>query len=398
MVSSANSRMRRLWLNIHLWIGLALAALLVPISLSGALLVWHDEIEALIYPSRYAVTKGESLPPSQLMANAVAAVGQEYQPFVIRMPEDAGPVIVNVRPGRSERGERGERGERRQDAQAAPGAPAPRPRVVSVYLDPASGRVLDAVEFRSTFFGFLHRFHENLTIPDYSGRAIVGWVGVGMLLMLLTGIYLWWPRNGAFLLGFRWRRGPATSFNLHHMLGFWIALPLAVVSLTGVYLGFPQQGRDLLSSVAPMTPQQRGGFGAPPMRQMNLNPEKAIAAALFVGDGARVAAVFVPTQQNQTWRVQLRSDAEAGVMTVTVDDKTGEATKVTRLSGDRVAQWIRWIHEGSHSGVIWQIIVFLCGIFPTVFAITGVMIWLRSRAAGKMRIALSPIPRADPAE
>ncbi|HTS42402.1 MAG TPA: PepSY domain-containing protein [Xanthobacteraceae bacterium] len=47
----ANGRMRRLWLNIHLWIGLGLAVLLVPISLSGALLVWHDEIEAGYQPS-----------------------------------------------------------------------------------------------------------------------------------------------------------------------------------------------------------------------------------------------------------------------------------------------------------------------------------------------------------
>jgi len=47
----ANGRMRRVWLNIHLWIGLGLAVLLVPISLSGALLVWHDEIEAGYQPS-----------------------------------------------------------------------------------------------------------------------------------------------------------------------------------------------------------------------------------------------------------------------------------------------------------------------------------------------------------
>ena len=30
-------------------------------------------------------------------------------------------------------------------------------------------------------------FHENLTIPNYSGRQIVGWAGVGMLIMSLTG-------------------------------------------------------------------------------------------------------------------------------------------------------------------------------------------------------------------
>ena len=37
-----------------------------------------------------------------------------------------------------------------------------------------------------------------------------------------------------------------------------------------------------------------------------------------------------------------------------VDDRSGTASPVTLLSGDRTALWIRWIHEGSHSGVLWQ--------------------------------------------
>lgn len=380
MVLSANGRLRRLWLNVHLWIGLGLAALLVPISLSGALLVWHDEIEALLNPSRYSFTDGQALPPTQLMASATAALGREYQPVAVRMPQaDGAPAIVNVREGRR-------------------GAEGGRPRVMSVYLDPATGRVLDTVEFRATFFGFLHRFHENLTIPEYNGRDIVGWVGAGMLVMSLSGLYLWWPRNVSFRRGLRWRRGPRVSFNLHHLLGFWIAIPLAVVSLTGIYLGFPQQGRQLLSAVAPVTPQQRGGFGGAPMRQMNLDADKAMAAALGTEGGARVSAIFLPTQQNQNWRVQLRSDSQAGVINVIVDDKSGAANKVIPLSGDRAAQWIRWIHVGSHTGPVWQVIVFLCGIFPTVFAVTGTMIWLRSRRTAKAGAAIRPLAQLDAAE
>ena len=95
----------------------------------------------------------------------------------------------------------------------------------------------------------------------------------------------------------------------------------------------------------------------------------------------RAAAVFLPTQQNQAWRIQLRSPDSEALTTVMVDDRSGALTKVTPQSGDKIAQWIRWIHEGSHSGLIWQILVFLCGVLPTVFAITGTMIWLRSRSA-----------------
>lgn len=72
--------------------------------------------------------------------------------------------------------------------------------------------------------------------------------------------------------------------------------------------------------------------------------------------------------------------ADGGV-TVMVDDRGGRAAStIVPQAGDRAASWMRWIHEGSHSGPIWAVIVFLTGVFPTIFAITGVIMWLRKRA------------------
>lgn len=373
--------MRRIWLNIHLWLGLGFALLLVPISISGALLVWHDHLDAILNPSRYAVTHGQSMPPSALLASAGRSLGNGFEPIVVRLPEGAGwPATVMAREQR-----RGEGGGR--------------PRLVTVYLDPPTARVLGTAEFRNSLIGFLHRFHENLTIPEYSGRAIVGWVGVGMLVLSLSGIYLWWPRNGAFMRGLQWRRGPATSFNLHHMAGFWIAIPLAVVSLTGVYLGFPQQSRELLGSVAPMTPQQRGGgFNAPLLASPRLDPDRVAELATANATGVRAAAIFLPAQQAQSWRVQVRNGDSEQLSTVMVDDRSATATTVQQQSGDKIAQWIRWIHEGSHTGPVWQFLVFLCGVLPPAFVVTGTMIWLRKRKARAGDRGMARVPQMDAAE
>jgi uncharacterized iron-regulated membrane protein len=374
----ARSRLRRLLLNVHLCIGLGVAVLLVPISLSGAVLVWHDQLDALINPGRYAVTQGAAQPPSVLLASARSSLGAGFEPTAVRLPEDAGsPATVTAREQR--------RGENRG-----------RPRLVTVYLDPPTGRVLDTVEFRDSLFGLLHRFHENLTVPEWSGRAVVGWTGVAMLVMSLSGIYLWWPRNASFSRGLRFRRGPATSYNLHHLFGFWIAIPLAVVSATGIYLGFPQQGRELLSSVAPMTPSQRGGRDASLLASPQLDADRAMAAALSGMAGARASAIFLPGQAAAAWRVQVRgADSDA---TVLVDDRSGTRSTVMPLSGDKAAQWIRWIHEGSHIGLLWRIVVFFCGVLPTVFIFTGTMIWLRSRRAGAVGGGLAATPQMEAAE
>jgi uncharacterized iron-regulated membrane protein len=172
-----------------------------------------------------------------------------------------------------------------------------------------------------------------------------------------------------------------TTANLHHLLGFWISIPLAVVSLTGIYLGFPQQGREALASIAPMSPPQRG-FAAAPMRSSALTPDAALAVALAAQPGSRPASINLPSGgPSATWRIQLRTENEP--VTVLVDDRNSRAQVVRPLPGDRIAQWIRWIHDGSRGGTLWRTIVFLCGVFPPIFAVTGAIMWLKRRAGRK---------------
>jgi len=383
MADTRAAQLRRLWLNVHLWIGIGIAALLVPISLSGALLVWHDEIDTWINPHRYAVTGTEvAQPVSAYLAKAAEAVAKDpanLRATIVRYPEKGWPVRITMR-GQS------------RDAGA-------RPRVITVFLDPPTAAVLDVMEFRSSFFGFLHVFHENLTIPEYSGRQIVGWVGTGLLIMSLTGLWLWWPRGGSFLRGLRWTRSGRFTFNLHHLIGFWISIPLAVVSFTGIYLAFPQTARNAMSTVAPMGPP-RGGFGGQVAQHTALAADRAVDIARKSAPNAEPTALFLPVQQrgeaNVNWRMEMRGRDDA--FTVTVDDQSGQAKVIAPQSGDRAAAWIRWIHEGSHSGPLWAAVVFLTGIFPTVFAVTGIMMWLRKRSDRRARNARSAEAQLRPAE
>ncbi len=67
-----------------------------------------------------------------------------------------------------------------------------------------------------------------------------------------------------------------------------------------------------------------------------------------------------------------------------VNDRTGAVARMPDpLAGDRAAQWIRRIHEGSRGGPVWQVIVFLTGVFPAVFAVTGIVMWWRGRRSRK---------------
>ncbi len=70
-----------------------------------------------------------------------------------------------------------------------------------------------------------------------------------------------------------------------------------------------------------------------------------------------------------------------------INDRTRDVTVLAPLPGDRIAFWIRWLHEGSHSGGIWRFVVFLSGIVPTLLGITGILIWLRQRRQRKLVLA-----------
>ena len=71
-------------------------------------------------------------------------------------------------------------------------------------------------------------------------------------------------------------------------------------------------------------------------------------------------------------------------ITLMVNDRTGAVARMPDpLAGDRAAQWIRRIHEGSRGGPVWQVIVFLTGVFPAVFAVTGFVMWCRGRRSRK---------------
>src|SRR5258705_3862381 len=93
---SKSARLRTVWWTLHRWIGIGLAVLLLPIAVSGALLVWHDHLDALMHPARYAVNgQSVALPPSAYLASAATALAGSAQPAAVRFPAaESWPVVV----------------------------------------------------------------------------------------------------------------------------------------------------------------------------------------------------------------------------------------------------------------------------------------------------------------
>ncbi len=360
MSVSTTLRLRRFWLQVHKWIGLLLAILIIPISVTGSALVWHDWVDETLHPGRYAVTQGAQLMAPEAYAAATrAALPAGERVATIRFPEGDGPVMVSAsRPPQPNQG---------------------RPVRTNVWLDPADGRILDSAASNGGIVQIMHVLHGSLMIPGL-GRQIVGWVGVAMLVSCLTGLWLWWPVTGSLRRGFRWKRQNSTSANLHHQMGFWILVPLAMLSFTGAWISFPQYfGRFEASQ-----PKAGGGGGdraramrARPLETPSMSADAALAAASAHRTGPLVSIAW-PTDQASKWKVSFAR--EGGPAEVEVDDETGEVTPPRPPRAETTARLMRRLHDGTNMGAFWQIIIFLGGIIPAALSVTGIIMWLRSRS------------------
>jgi uncharacterized iron-regulated membrane protein len=369
-------RLRGIWLSIHKWIGILLAILIIPISVTGSALVWHDWLDEQINPQRYAVSTNETrLTPSQYAAAAqptVAQAAQGGQVAQIRYPEGGeGPVMVA--------------GTRPQPGEGRP------PRT-NVWLDPGTGAVLDSASSQAGLVQVFHVLHGSMMVPVW-GRTIVGWVGVFMFLSCLTGLWLWWPVTGSLKRGFRWKRQNSTNANLHHQLGFWIAIPLAMLSFTGFWISFPSvfstfeagqpkggEGRGKGKQEAP--PDRARAMRAQPLARTALTPEAALAAATPASGGRRLVSITWPTDQSSEWKIAY--EREGGPAEISVDDATGAVTPARPPRPETNARLMRRLHDGTGMGTFWQIIIFIGGIIPAILAITGLVMWWRSRGWRKM--------------
>ena len=331
-------QLRNAWFQVHKWVGLLLAIILIPLSLTGSMLVWDEPLDRLLEPSHYTASGPAALPASAYVETARRALPAGSKIVSVRIGE--GPVMVTATPPKPS----GMRG------------PALR---LAAWIDPASGALIDSGLTISPLLRWAHIFHGSLQIPG-SGRAVVGWLGVAMTLSSLTGLWLWWPLTGSVTRGFRWRRQPALDANLHHLVGFWIAVPLFALSLTGVIIAWPQMiGRTTNSMTRPIQTQ----IPAP-----HLTIDQAIAAA---GTEGRVTITW-PTDKEPSWMI-----AAGRGRVISVDDATGAARSAP--GRERVRPFYRRLHDGTGMGLVWQIVIFLGGLAPALLGVTGILMWLRTR-------------------
>jgi uncharacterized iron-regulated membrane protein len=356
MAKTGKKQLRAAWLQVHKWIGLTLAILIIPISLTGSALVWHDWLDTKLEPQRHASYGAPALAPSLYAEAAKRVIGPGERISSMRFDDGGTPVVVTA-------------------TTPLPPNSSGRPERTNVWLNPTNGQVIDRASASTGLIRVMHDLHGSLMVQGW-GRTIVGWVGVFMFVSCLTGIWLWWPLSGSFASGLRWKRRKTVNANLHYLAGFWVLFPLAMLSFTGAWISLPKFFGQFESRPTPSASDRARTMRAVPVKSPRLNADRALAAATAHTTGLLVSINW-PTDQKADWKVSFAR--EGGPAEVTVADATGDVKPPKPPQPETLARTMRRWHDGTGMGPIWQTAIFLGGIIPALLSITGIIIWWRAR-------------------
>ncbi|MGQ7792843.1 PepSY-associated TM helix domain-containing protein [Faunimonas sp. B44] len=378
---------RRVLGFVHLWTGLLLSIPLVLIGLTGSLLVFEHEIDAVLNPLPRA-TVGPARDPAAILDAARAAAGAGLIPTMLTMPEEEGD-FASVRFARAD-------------------APGFRGGEV-VLVDPVTLSAEPVAQAGRGVLRPVFMLHANLMVSGQTGRQIVGWFGVAMLVLALTGLVMWWPRGGRWKAAFLVKpKAGALRLNrdLHGAVAIWSLAVFLAVTLSGIYLSFPQQSAAAIRSVLPAR-DFRGSAGEvkvePLAEAERIGIEAAMGLAEAAVPSATPGAVRLPVRPQDPYRVLLRRGTHGhGVpgITVFVDPWRAAVMEIrdprNYTAGEFIMAWQHALHGGAGLGWAWKLAVFLSGLLPLLFVVTGFSMWLIKR--GNRRRASIPRPVPVPGE
>ncbi len=237
------------------------------------------------------------------------------------------------------------------------------------------------------------------------GRTITGASNLMFLFIVVSGLFLWWPRawTWAAVRSVVWFRrglpGKARDFNWHNTIGFWSAIPLAAIVAGGVVISYPW-ATALVYRVYQEEPPAAGGAlaargGVPGVRAAasggGLEDEVSARLSKLLSrerkrrcPNGEASAVALPARDAQ--RVTLTLDAGDGGQphkraTLTLDRQTGDVVRWEPYSsqspGRRARTWLRFAHTGEVYGMAGQTLAGVVTSGGAVLVWTGIALALR---------------------
>ncbi len=381
----------RVW-RWHFFAGLFVAPFACLLALSGSVYLFKPQIEsALERRVDRALARGPSLSADALVAAALAQhPGARLEKLFVPGPDDASAEVQLTLADRSRQ---------------------------ILWLERTSGRVVQEMAPDSRAMQVVKKLHGELLGGRY-GSAVVELAASWLIALIVSGLYLWWPRRRSWSRAFfprldfstrRWLR------DMHGAAGLWLSSIVLVFLLsglpwTGVWGSAFDRVRALVRSGSVDEHGQHAAGGAAPWSRSSSDeagaraewkPDPAASISLqdIVDRAARESLappveIAPPSASSAVWTVRSMTQRRPDRVTLAYDAASGEELERTTFAAqgplDRLVSYGISIHEGQLFGPLNQLFGLLVALGVIGMSVSGVVMWWQRRPQGSL--AVPPLP------
>jgi uncharacterized iron-regulated membrane protein len=365
---------KKVMLFIHRWLGFIAGLVVVIVSITGCLFCFQDEIQDAMHSYRHveAVHK-PYLPPSTLKAEGLKGRTGATASYLYYYGKDrpAG-LLVNL---------------------------AKEQGMLYVYMNPYTGKVIHEENPAKNFFIIVEYIHLYLLLPPKIGSLVVGISVIIFIVLMITGIILWWPkrktdrkRSLTIKWNGRWRR---VNYDLHNVLGFYATSVAIILALTGLSMVFDvvREGIYSTANLGKAYPSEKQFPKSDSLLKTKVDSrftiDKAFATAQTLSPQAQMFLIFDDAAAAGTigitaYAKSLRFYESDGYFFEKYTGKLLKQSPHTQKSpGMKMNDMNYDLHVGQVLGLTGKIIAFLVSLISASLPITGFIIWLGKRKKGK---------------
>lgn len=364
--SGASDRLYRVIWRWHFYAGMIIAPALIVVAATGALYIFKEELEALIYPGvTYVAPAAERTSYEQQIAAVRAAIPETFRIVLMQVfanPKRATTLVLSG----------GKTG--------------------YVYVDPYRGHYLGAIA-NGGFFDTVLKLHRTMFLGT-TGRIIIELTTCWSIVLAATGIYLWWPPKANQVWGVwlpQLRQKPYVVLrDLHAVSGIYVALIAIVISLTGmIYSNIWGRGFKYASQKTQaydMFSKSMGCKSPPDAKDLPVDRIIEVAQQKMPGNNL---IVWFPRIPNGVYLVTANNDRGPQVNEMLfIDRASGEILEDRSITQTKLIYQLGAWNYPLHVGTIWGLptkILWLvtCLILMTL-PVTGIWMWWQRRPTGRL--------------
>lgn len=366
MAQFYNMTVKKIIGKVHLWLGFTSGIIVVVIALTGCLYAFQAEISAMAGKSyrKVAPQNASYLPPTQIKEVAVKQLPDKH--------------LHGVKYGARD--------------EAAEVSFFSEEYYYVVYVNPYSGELLKVKNMDRDFFRQVLLGHYYLWLPPAIGQPITIVATIIFVVMMITGLILWWPRNKAaskqrFSIKWSaaWRR---KNYDLHNVLGFYMTWVAIIMAITGLMFGWQLLAKAIYKTA--------GGKKSLIYQEPFSDTTKIAQGVLLPVDklwvqmqqehrDARIIEMHFPDNNKSPLLVEVNTNADTYWKTdyIFFDQYSMKELPVdhiySRLKDAKGADKLMRMNYDIHVGAIWglpgKILAFCASLIAASLPITGFMIW-----------------------